>query len=548
MAKTSRIILAKNIKIDRNYQNTLTYSEQEMLTLCINNIVAQNNTYSFIRDSENTIRVGFSYETCLKSNYIAFQNSRYSNKWFFAFIDSVSYVSDGASDIHFTIDYFSTWFSYWTPTNTFVIREHVNDDTVGANLIDEGLFLGEFTCNKVNEEVKPFSNCKPVIGVSELIGGPDVMEPIPDYYEHGGIFNGICYIVGQTSPTMTSNIIKAYDENGKADAIQYIFMAPNSIAEQGITHTYQIHGFDYAVNYSIIDSSDAEYHVEFGGNYLNKPTTIDGYTPVNKKLLTSPYCYLIVDPHDGNSYKFNYEDFSRDFYSFGVDAILTPGCSIKITPTHYKGVDYNYMYSFSGAKFPMCSWNSDAYTNWLTQNGVNVGIGTINQNEAAALGGIGSMLLGGLLIASGVGTVAGAGLIAGGAAGMFSSMQSDYKASFLPDQVKGNINTGDINFTLKLFNPICYEMSIKRQIAEKLDDYFTRFGYKVTELKIPNITGRKYFNYVEIGKSEIIGYSNNLGSVPADAMEVINNIFRSGTTLWHDHSRIGNYNDNTINT
>lgn len=548
MAKNSIVIIARNIKIDKNYQNCLTYSEQEMYNLCYQNRVNMSNSFSFVKESENSIRVPFSYQDCLSSNYLAFQNSRYSNKWFFAFIDSVEYVSDGASLINFTVDIFSTWFSYWNPVSTFVIREHTNDDTVGSNLVDEGLGLGEFKCNKVNDNLHPFDGFKPVLGVSELIGGPNVMDPVPEFYEHGGIFNGICYIMGEASPYMTSHLVRAYDENGKAEAIEYIFMAPTAITDQGTIQYVQVTGFNYSVNYAVINPTSASYNASFGGSDFIKPTTIDGYTPVNKKLLTSPYCYLIVDPHDGNSYKFDYEDFSTPFYGFGVDAILTPGCSVKFTPLNYKGVQTNYLYSFSGAKFPMCSWNSDAYTNWLTQNGVNVGIGTLNKQEAGTIAGIGSMLLGGALIATGVGSTIGTGLLIGGATGMFSSMQSDYKASFIPDQVKGNQNVGDVNFTLELVNPLCYEMSIKRNQAERLDDYFTRFGYKTNKLKLPNQTGRRYFNYVEIGKSEVIGYAKNSAGIPAESMEKINNIYRSGVTLWHDHSRIGNYADNTINT
>ena len=156
------------------------------------------------------------------------------------------------------------------------------------------------------------------------------------------------------------------------------------------------------------------------------------------------------------------------------------------------------------------------------------------------------MLAVGILMATGIGGMMGAGLIATGATGIFSSMQSDYKASMLPDQVKGNQNTGDVNYSLNLINPTCYEMTIKEEKAKSIDEYFTRFGYKTNRLKVPNQVGRKYFNYVEIGKSEVIGYPKTTAGIPADSMEKINNIYRGGVTLWHDHSRIGNYAGNII--
>jgi hypothetical protein len=86
-------------------------------------------------------------------------------------------------------------------------------------------------------------------------------------------------------------------------------------------------------------------------------------------------------------------------------------------------------------------------------------------------------------------------------------------------------------------------MSIKQEYARIIDDYFTRFGYAIKRIVSPNITGRTYWNYVEIGSSEEIGY----GEVPAKYMEQINNVCRRGVTIWHNHENVGNYSlDNVI--
>lgn len=69
------------------------------------------------------------------------------------------------------------------------------------------------------------------------------------------------------------------------------------------------------------------------------------------------------------------------------------------------------------------------------------------------------------------------------------------------------------------------------------------FGYKINETKTPNITGRTYWNYVEIGGNEEIGH----GNIPNRFLDEINQIFRKGVTIWHNHSNIGNYSlSNTI--
>lgn len=68
--------------------------------------------------------------------------------------------------------------------------------------------------------------------------------------------------------------------------------------------------------------------------------------------------------------------------------------------------------------------------------------------------------------------------------------------------------------------------------------YFTCFGYAIKSLTVPNITGRRYWNYVEIGANEEIGY----GEVPSKFMDTINNACRRGVTIWHNHANVGNFN------
>ena len=86
-------------------------------------------------------------------------------------------------------------------------------------------------------------------------------------------------------------------------------------------------------------------------------------------------------------------------------------------------------------------------------------------------------------------------------------------------------------------------MRVKTEYLKVIDDYFTRFGYKTNLVKIPNITGRQYWNYIEIGTSEEIGD----GEIPAKDIDIINKSCRKGVTIWHNHANIGDYSlNNTI--
>ena len=88
-----------------------------------------------------------------------------------------------------------------------------------------------------------------------------------------------------------------------------------------------------------------------------------------------------------------------------------------------------------------------------------------------------------------------------------------------------------------------HKLKVKTECLKIIDDYFTRFGYAVKSLAMPNLTGRTYWNYVEIGANEVIGN----GDVPTQFMEIINSACRRGVTIWHNHANLGNYSlDNKI--
>lgn len=86
-------------------------------------------------------------------------------------------------------------------------------------------------------------------------------------------------------------------------------------------------------------------------------------------------------------------------------------------------------------------------------------------------------------------------------------------------------------------------MRAKDEYMKILDSYFTRFGYKTNRLGTPNITCRTYWNYLEIGQGEQVGF----GEIPSIYLDVMNKACQSGVTIWHNHSNIGNYElNNTI--
>jgi len=540
--RNSKVILAKNIKLDKNYKSVLKYTESQMIELMLNsnNLVYQSNTCSFIRD-ENKINVKAEYGTCIQANYIAFQNPDYSNKWFFGFIDNVRYLNNGVCEIYFTTDIFTTWFSYWSPKACFTIREHVVDDTVGLHTVPEDLETGEYIIND--------SHTNRLLQDSCVILGTTV-----DYYfsdgnfvlggkNGGGTYGGVktaykYYLFRNTSSSKLADVIKGFAENNSSDAIGCIFTAPfwmiprqqgGATDDVAVSETYSANNLYW----------DSDPNLD---PTITKPTTVNGYTPINKKLLTYPFSYFVMSNNNGSNAVLKYELFSTSTLGFLIRSVPTPSMSAVIIPLQYNGKTENYSECISMAKYPICGYNTDIYTNWLRQNG-------INYNSTVIAGGL--QMLGGIgLLATGAGALAGAGMITGGALSIASTVNNLIEHSKIPPQADGNLNTGDVGFATGNTSFTYYKMSVREEYARIIDNFFTRMGYKVNRIKVPNMSHRENFNFVQVGAEENLAYPNNYNNIgiPASALNQINDMFRSGITLWNDHNNFGDYSvSNNIN-
>ena len=519
MARNSRVILAKDINIDRNYVNVLDYTEQEMLNLCIANKLYDNNTYSFVRQTKNTIDTDCSYNIALQCNYLAFQNSDYSNKWFFAWIDDVEYISNGTTRIHYRIDSWSTWFDYWKTKICNVVREHVNDDTIGLHTVPENIDIGDVIEEKNTEDLSynyfwVAISCSWDIESQKQFSGINVVNK--------SVWGKRIYLIkpnddGSGLVNLGLFLFKCLEDKHIED-VSDIFIVPDAVVNQAqITSVPFSVGGQSGVYYKL---PLVNMNVESFNTTIAKRTSFSDYTPKNNKCFVYPYNYLLVTNNSGNYNIFKYENFFSDSCIFRNDVVLSIGGSARVVPLNYKKMVEDDDEAIPLAKYPVCGWSADSFTNWLTQNSVNLASNVVSTGVNAIKSG--NPIDAGITISSEIA----------------SQIGSFYTASLAPNLEHGNQNVGDVVFSSNR-NVISFkEMRVKTEYLRIIDEYFTRYGYKVNRLKKPNITGRPIFNYVEIASNDEIG----TGTVPAQFMEEINNACRRGVTIWHNHSNIGNYN------
>lgn len=537
--------------MDKDYNNVLSYTESQMLTLCNSQAhkIAERTHYSFIRPT-NSIYVDFTYEQCLQANYIAFQNTDYSSKWFFAWIDEVIYKGDKNCEIKYTVDSWSTWFDKWTKKPCFVVREHTNDDTIGINTIPENLDVGEITNTFEIQETgidtsQSFfvileSNYLPLLDSTEESTIKGVQFDGISVYNKGIMGNKLIFFKINSNSFANdikniSRYISRTNKDGHIGDVKNMYIAPSGAINETdlttVTAYIKENNQDVLFTYKTTNENNLNTSPVSITRTINKVTSFPNVNIKNNKCFCYPYNYFTVTNNSGSLNIYKYEDFSSSNCEFGIIMSIVCGVSGRCAPHNYKGLPINFDESIPLGKFPTCSWSSDAYTNWLTEQAVNLPTRIVNTgiNTLTSVSGIKKL-----------GDVAGsASSIANDVADLIGGF---YKAQLMPN-IEGGQNTADVMWSSNN-NGIVYKgFRAKDEYIKIIDDYFSRFGYKINRVKEPNIVGRTYWNYVEIGGSEEIGN----GDCPAPFMQSINNACRKGVTIWHDHANIGNFSlDNTI--
>ena len=500
---------------------------------------------------DGVLRVPYGYDDVISYNYVMYKNTSYGNKWFYAFITGAEYLNDGATALSIKTDVWQTYMFNLTYKASFVEREHTNDDTVGANTIPENFETGDYVVNgNVSEfgfNVSGYADWVYIVDVS-MVENPGTNQTLtyswldpstqsmPSMYVNN-IPSGLYHLIlglNQSLPTNPRALIDIYDKAGLSDAIKNIYILPEALVGE----------YEYGLTISTTGSAPA---ASCGGIGVPKtstgvfslstpatfarPTTINGYTPKNNKLLCYPWNYLNVSNNAGTTLPYRYEDWTGGTATFNVEGVLTPGGCVKAVPSQYKGIgaaQNSYDYSITGAKFPTCAWITDSYTNWLTQNAVNVKVDWTKQALSA-----GSQIITGFATGNPLGGLLGAGI--GLAERNLENQRNESNANLVPDQAKGNLNCGDILWSKLQSEFSFYPMSIKAEYARCIDEYWSAFGYKTNRVKTPNITGRRNWNYVKTVGCYITA------DIPQEDLQEIKSLFDKGITFWHNPSTFMDY-------
>ena len=527
MATNISKVYLLNVPLEDDMKNTLYFASASAQQTYFNSQIGKTYLNVSYQSDTRTFRCKDEVDTIRQYNYIMYQNTAYSNKWFYGFIKKMTFVSGGYTDVEFEIDPLQTYMFDITVKPSFIEREHTNNDAVGSNLVPEALEHGEYVSNGntqkmggdflfyvINADKEP---------ATDNYGNPT--NPQREWYSinAGGLPMSGGLFVFDNMITLTNAFITYARMTGGLDHIKNVYIAS----------ALNIHGQDLEPG----DYGRDEYaYWRYKGRSTpveqtlttSAPTSINGYVPRNNKLLSAPYQYMLLSNNNGITNILNYEYFSnRSSIVVKSKGVPSVGGSIFVYPTNYKGITDNFNEGIIAGKLPTLSWSGDAYINWLTQNSVNIGA-SIGKDVIGVGAGVAFSALSGNP----------AGLIGAGVNAVDSvtdKLVEQYNHSIVANTFSGNTNGGDVMTANKINNIYVWKMSITAQFAQIIDSYFDLFGYKTNKLKTPYVAHRQNWWYIKTINANIVG------NVPNDEMNKIKEAYNNGLTFWRNPSNFLNY-------
>lgn len=550
---STTVRVCQSIPLDNTYTDTILFtskSAQESYFASKTKKVYSGLTYQRLASNSSTWAIFLEdvADYFYDCNYLCFQNGGFGNKWLYAFISDILYINENCTAITFEIDVMQTWLFDFEIKKSFIERMHVADDTISRNVIEEGLnFMQRYEYYKIepsglfggtsSDLSKDYSSVV-LIATSEDCDQDDEVrggEMIQNTYQ------GLKYIAFPIYQNPSACLealnewLKKMNESGKAGAINSISMVPAT----GLSMVPE-DGWKYKAE--VLDGVIREQSYEI--NYTNLD---DDYVPKNNKLFCWPYHFFTITTMDGQSYDFKYEDIIESDpipgnaeMKFSFKFAFGPNPTYFMFPQYYMKHENNIDYGVKLTGFPQCNWNFGVWENYYAQQDTNIALsmlasalGSANQAASGVMNSSGGSK--GSLAASAGMSIAQAGL--GAVQAGLSTFGGLSVVKSQPDQSRGASNVGGVNYNIETMDFWIIHKRLHWGYVVKIDDYFTKFGYRVNSTGVPNLHTRKYWNYLKLDQPSVTG------NMPVGDMRMIKQILSNGITFWHT-TDVGNYDLN----
>lgn len=341
---STELHILQNIPLNKSYEHTVYYKDKETQAeefLKYEKFSLRELSYQ--RIGIGTMRVELPYESLYNCNYMMFKNTAFENKWFYAFITGVSYISNVVSEIYYEIDVMQSWCYDYSFLSTFIERQHSATDRLFENSQPEGLELGpEYKLIQEKDYYTSGSLAWVILATTTVNVGVSAYTGLI-----GGVYTGLnmYYLRSQSD---LQKVISGFISAGQENAIVAFYQAPYFDTSHSLNDPYRI-----------------TFGMTMQENHGN------AYKPRNKKLYCYPFTYLECYSTLGISGEFKFDQFGNrgeKDVKFYIDSTIFPQAQMTATPLRYRGATIDYSSSVGYNLFPTCSFSGDAFKAWWAQN------------------------------------------------------------------------------------------------------------------------------------------------------------------------------------
>lgn len=586
-------VLFGSVPWDNGYSNVRLYTD---LTSQYNDIVSRmvlsSDNYVYIGRNRR-LKVSIEADRMYHVNYCMYKNESLTDGWIYCFVTDVEYINDNTTEITLETDVFQTYLYNvdWTIPPCFIERETVPSESSKYLLTSEPEMPLVYTSTGERWQKFRFGGiviqtCEHPLYSKDII--EDILNPTGAYGVgvgsslYRGTMLGANYLVcpwgeivgefigiqGTTQEGIANseNVGKWLDtmtQAGATGAITNIFSFPSGFGIEGGTGGWvgedkQMEKNEYQLNVNAPDWA----------------TTVDGYLPKNKKLLYYPYTFAKVSDNNGATLELRYELWEKPYY-IGVKYSINGACQATAVARNYMGIEDDFTHSFATSCGSQGSWANDQFGNWVAQNSTSIAVSMatdvlslVPQTKGLSAATKSLNAAGNKLAKKATGKRVRAysealenynqvaGETAYGLAQTFGSTYGEITNMMHQPIVMKGSNSYDVTWQNGTQGIRINRMCLKAELAEKLDEFFTRWGYAVEAIEPVNITSRPVFNYVKTGgaapKSTNVGTTSSAPftrgrGTPAAALSIIREAFDGGITFWHTTSNFGNFGlDNSL--
>ena len=508
---STEIVICKNVPLDNSYDHQLTFaSQQAQLAYFMTKAYRTLQYNSYQRVMTNRLRIQIPISDAMDCNYLFFTNQAHNEKTIYAFITGWEYVNEVTTEITYEIDVFQT---FWFDVNikpSFVEREHSLTDVIGGNTVPETLEQGEYIVDGISA-FEPYDIANIVNGgVASAIFyctfTEDTSTTPPSYPSFTGGMANYCYTglvpIKKNSIAEIQTFLSNVQSAAKIDGIIAAYMCPFEPL------TYDTISWEF--------------------NMYKHTTSLAGYVPKNKKLFTYPYNVLRVRT-DSDSTIYRWEFFRTAYAQFTMEGYIVPDPVLTLIPKNYNSAtDRNYCIEnrLTLKEFPQVAFDADVWKVYFAQHGASLVTSMIGDGISAGAG-----------IASAIGAKTPSAVLgaASSLTNIAKSVAQIYEIQKRPPELKGT-QTSLADYAIGAKKFYADNLCIRPEYARIIDEYFSMFGYATHRVKVPNITGRPYWNYVKTH-----GIVLDIANAPQPYIQKMMDCFNRGITFWHDPANVGNY-------